>query len=429
MNDYEDMAGFEADLSDLAGSIQPDAQFVAGLGEHLLNERKQIQPPRRGENTRREKRMIASGRMMRQPLGGMGVLAAALLIAVLGGVMLVTRPVYAPLPAAVQDAPTELPMTVGGWVSDFSEETLQKMRDAGMTWISGYVFYNSDGVGEALNTAQILISAAHEAGFKIMLQVTGEPGDIMENRRDYNAMLAITLGYIAKLGPDAIQVWAEPNIDRNWLTGEINSAAYVTMLRQAYMAIKANNPDVMVISAAPAPTSAQDSFPDQIVNDDVYYQGMANAGAADYADCIGMTYVEGVVPPNITSGDPRDNTATRYLPTMLERAYEPFRDSGLPLCITNFGYATPEGTGELVQTAFGWAKDTTVAQQAAWTAEAITLLAEQPDIPVEMAMIWRINPYLIPPDYIEPFDAAAYFSIIRPDGSCAACDALGTLRQ
>ncbi len=51
MNDYEDMAGFEADLSDLAGSIQPDAQFVAGLGEHLLNERKQIQPPRRGGHT------------------------------------------------------------------------------------------------------------------------------------------------------------------------------------------------------------------------------------------------------------------------------------------------------------------------------------------------------------------------------------------
>jgi len=429
MNDYEDMAGFEADLNDLAGSIQPDTRFVAGLGERLLNEQKKIKPPRHRENTRREKRMTASGRMMRQPLGGMGVLAAALLIAVLGGVMLVTRPVYAPLPAAVQETTPELPMTVGGWVSDFSEETLQKMRDAGMTWISASVFYNSAELSDILNTTQIFITAAHEAGFKIMIQVTGEPGDIMQDRAAYNAFFARTLRYIALLGPDAIQVWSEPNIDRNWLTGEISSAAYVTMLQLAHAAIKSANPDVMVISAAPAPTTAQDSFPDQIVNDDVYYQGMANAGAANFMDCIGVSYVEGVVPPNITSGDPRDNGATRYLKTMLERAYEPFSESGLPLCITSLGYASAEGLGDFVLEGFDWARETTAAQQGEWTAGAIAQMAAEPDIPVEMAMLWRINPYIIPTGDIDMMDIAAYFSIIRPDGSCAACDALAALRE
>ena len=33
--------------------------------------------------------------------------------------------------------------------------------------------------------------------------------------------------------------------------------------------------------------------------------GMAQAGAADYADCIGVHYNEGIVPPTATGGDPR----------------------------------------------------------------------------------------------------------------------------
>lgn len=428
-HEHDDTAGMEADLRELAESIQPDAQFVAGLGERLLNEQKKIQPPRHRENIRRKKNMIASGRMMRQPLRGMGVLAAALLIAVLGGVMLVTRPLYAPLPAAVQDDVTELPLTVGGWVSDFGEDTLQKMRDMGMTWIGAYVKFDGDNMLAALDASQILISSAHNAGFKIMLQVVGEPEDRMKNRESYNTMYAKTLAYIAELNPDAIQVWREPNLDRYWLTGEINSAEYVAMLMETYTAIKVANPDVMVITAAPAPTSAQASFPEQIVNDDVYYQGMANAGAAEYADCIGVTYVEGVVPPNITNGDPRDEIGTRYLTPMLERAYEPFRDSGLPLCLTAFGYASTEGVSEFVPESFGWAEDTSTAQQAAWTAEAITLLAEQPDYPVAMTLVWRVNPYPVPVNEVEPFDIAAYFSLIRPDGSCAACEALGALRK
>ncbi|MEJ2751057.1 MAG: hypothetical protein P8183_24600, partial [Anaerolineae bacterium] len=63
------------------------------------------------------------------------------------------------------------------------------------------------------------------------------------------------LAGVAALGPDAIEVWNEMNIDFEWPAGQIDPAGYVNnMLAPAYNAIKSANPNVMVISGAPAPT-------------------------------------------------------------------------------------------------------------------------------------------------------------------------------
>ena len=79
------------------------------------------------------------------------------------------------------------------------------------------------------------------------------------------------------------------------------------MLRQAHGAIKAVDPTIMVISGAPAPTGAEGAFGlDSVWNNDRYYQGMANAGVDEFADCIGVHYNEGIIPPGNTGGDPRN---------------------------------------------------------------------------------------------------------------------------
>ena len=58
---------------------------------------------------------------------------------------------------------------------------------------------------------------------------------------------------------------------------------------------------------------------------------MANAGVAQYADCIGAHYNEGVIPPSRQGGDPRkDEYPTRFLPLMLQRVAFPFRTSIFP---------------------------------------------------------------------------------------------------
>ena len=68
------------------------------------------------------------------------------------------------------------------------------------------------------------------------------------------------LGEVAGLGADAIEVWNEMNIDREWPTGQIDPRRYKVMLEKAYTQIKAANPDTIVITGALAPTGAEGAF-------------------------------------------------------------------------------------------------------------------------------------------------------------------------
>ena len=158
------------------------------------------------------------------------------------------------------------------------------------------------------------------------------------------------------------------NLDREWPTGQIDPAHYAVMLEKAYKAIKAVNEDTMVITGALTPTNAEGVFGMSMVwNDDRYYLGMANAGVADFADCIGVQYSAGMLPPSAQGGDPRGEYPTRYLPLMLQRVAWPFRNSDIPMCITEMGYLSPEGYGPLPRS-FDWAANTSVREQAQWLA-------------------------------------------------------------
>src|SRR5690606_34320074 len=126
--------------------------------------------------------------------------------------------------------------------------------------------------------------------------------------------------------------------DREWPAGHVNGGNYTTLLAKGYNAIKAANPNTIVVSGAPAPTGFFGSAGcnAQGCNDDVFYQQMAAAGAANYMDCVGVHYNEGIVSPTQSSGDPRDNYGTRYYGTNLNRALAPF--PGKQACITEIGY-------------------------------------------------------------------------------------------
>jgi len=124
---------------------------------------------------------------------------------------------------------------------------------------------------------------------------------------------------------------------------------------------------VKVITGAPAPTGAEGAFGlSRVWNDDRYYLGMANAGAADFTDCIGVHYNEGIIPPQQQGGDPRQpDYPTRYLPLMMQRAAFPFRSNPKPICFTELGYLSPEGFDSL-PSGFAWAANTSVAEQSEW---------------------------------------------------------------
>jgi LysM repeat protein len=295
---------------------------------------------------------------------------------------------------------------LGGQVSDFSAP--DRMRFAGMFWVKRQVKWTPGAVA-----SDALIADAHTKGFKILLSVLGNPGDIAggANFDSY----ATYVGELARMGADAIEVWNEMNIDREWPQGQISPATYVDLLRRSYTQIKAKNAATIVISGAPSPTGAEGAFGlNRVWNDDRYIAGMAAAGAANYADCIGVHYNEGIVSPTLASGDPRDNYYTRYYPGMVNKYWSAF-NGARPLCFTELGYLSPDGYGTLPG-AFGWAANTSQAEQAQWLGEAANLAKNSGR--VRLLIVFNVDFTLWGED------PQAGFAILRPGGVCPACDTL-----
>ena len=346
-----------------------------------------------------------------------------------------TAPTEPPPPEATEEVPQEptlvprpepvnqLPLPVGGHVTQFSDRTVNFMDEAGMTWMKWQIPYVV-GDDSLIDVARDRVNFAHEHGFRVLLSIKGNKDELRDLSDEYYPLFADFLGRIAALQPEAIQVWNEQNLDREWPNGRIDPRTYVEMLRQASEAIKAVDPSIMVITGAPAPTGAEGAFGTAAVwNDDRYYQGMANAGVEQYADCIGVHYNEGIVPPGNTGGDPRNYYPTQYLPFMLQRAAAPFRDSDIPLCFSELGYLSAEGYGPLPQS-FGWAVTTSVEEQATWLRDAITVAAEYEGKEVALIIVWNVDFDIYTQD-----DPQGGYAIIRPDGNCPACETIGSLRQ
>jgi len=133
-------------------------------------------------------------------------------------------------------------------------------------------------------------------------------------------------------------------------------------------------------------------------------------------DCIGVHYNEGIVPPGQRSGDPRGEFFTRYFWGMVNTYSGAFGGSR-PLCFTELGYLTPEGYGALPG-GFAWAANVTVAQQAAWLADAARLASSSGR--VRLMIVWNV-------DFTGRWgdDPMGGYAIVRPDGTCPACNALG----
>ncbi|NPV66197.1 MAG: SH3 domain-containing protein [Anaerolineae bacterium] len=318
-------------------------------------------------------------------------------------------PAAAPPPPVANPAPSGSFM-LGGQVADFSQQGW--MQAAGMTWVKRQVTYNNgaDPGGQAG-----LIADAHNRGFRILLSVKGHANELASDP-NYLNNFAGYLGGLARLGADAIEVWNEQNIDREWPTGRIDPNWYTQMLAAAYNAIKSNNGSTLVISGAPAPTGAEGWFgSDRVWNDDRYIRGMAAAGAARYMDCVGVHYNAGATAPGQTSGHPGGGHYSWYYRSMVDLYWGAFGGQR-PLCFTEIGYLSGEGYGP-VPGGFSWAANVTVAQQAQWLAEAARMARNSGR--VRLFIVWNV-------DFTGRWgeDPQGGYAIVRPGGDCPACRAL-----
>ena len=315
-------------------------------------------------------------------------------------------PVQPPPPSTANVGGFEL----GGQALSFAHPG--HMHNARMTWVKRQVKWHGS---EPASNFQHMIDSAHANGFKVLLSVIGEKGQIAGNPSGYYQNYANFLADLARGGANAIEVWNEMNIDREWPSGQIGGGNYVQMLSAAYNAIKSANPGTMVISGAPAPTGFFQGCGSGGGDDDCFLQQMAAAGAANYMDCVGVHYNAGIVPPDATSGAPVGSSGhySWYLPRMMQ-LYRSFFPSK-PLCFTELGYLTGEGYGPLPG-GFAWAAGTSLAEHAAWLAGAVHRLRASGY--VRMYIVWNVDATLW------SSDPQAGYAIVRPGGGCPACDSL-----
>ena len=155
-----------------------------------------------------------------------------------------------------------------------------------------------------------------------------------------------------------------------------------------------------------------------MVNDDHYLTQMANAGAANYFDCIGIHYNDGTTPPDATSGSALSGYHYSYYFLPMVNLYWGAFGGTRPLCFTELGYLSGEGYPPL-PSAFGWAAGTSVADQAQWMADTASMAGNSGKI--RLMIVWNV-------DFTQyTNDPQAGYAIVRPGGSCPACSALGSV--
>ncbi len=322
---------------------------------------------------------------------------------------LVPSPTEAPpsLTQSVTPAPTQvippIGFETGGEV--FSFDHVDVMHSAGMTWAKVQIQWS---LGDPVNNARRAIEMAHRGDFKVLLQISGSPQEVMHNPATYIGSFSDYLGAVAALSPDAIEVWGDMNTE----DGRISTSAYEQMLRAAFETIKRADSHILVISGALAEATDFGGQCSSAGCDNLsYLRGMAAAGVGNSADCIGLRYTLGAVQPEDTGGDPRGDQFLYYYPTLVSAYANLFPNK--PLCFTEIGYRV---LGSASNDSAAWAANTTPDLRAQWLAQA-ALLAQQSNR-VLLFVVYNVN---------ATGDSQADYAIVGADGSCAACQTLSAV--
>lgn len=115
----------------------------------------------------------------------------------------------------------------------------------------------------------------------------------------YPAFAAFVAAFAARYAGvvDHVIVWNEPNLAFEWGYADVDPAAYVRLLSQVYPAVRAANPDAVVLAGALAPTLEPLGSPAGL-DDRLYLEAMYAAGARAYFDGLAVHTYGFAFPPD-----------------------------------------------------------------------------------------------------------------------------------
>jgi hypothetical protein len=234
------------------------------------------------------------------------------------------------------------------------------------------------------NGIRLLVSVVKAPGWArppgADFSVEGPPQNLQHYADFVGAMAARYKGRIW-----AYEIWNEQNLHYEWGNEPINAARYVEMLKLAYAAIKARDPEAYVISGAPTPTGWNDGI--IAIDDLAYLEQMYQAGLKDYCDGVGVHPSGYNMPPDADWQTHVDNSvgftgpyANRHRSWSFRGTMESYHnvmvvygDSAKRLWPTEFGWASVHGLGVSPAKGYEYAGDNTEEEQAMWIERAFQM--------------------------------------------------------
>lgn len=224
---------------------------------------------------------------------------------------------------------------------------------------------------------------------------------------------------------DAIEIWNEPNLAREWTGGlPMSGAGYMQLFAPAYQAIRAYSPSIQIITAGLAPTGNLTGT----VDDRSYLRQMYAAGLGSYRDiAIGIHPYSWANSPDETccgvsgwDNDPHfffaDNIRdTRQI--MVSNGH-----SDLQMWVTEFGWASWDGFPGQPKQDSQWVLRNTKWDQANYTIRAFQIGQQTPFI--GPMILWNLN-FATLAGLIENADERIAYSLVLP-GSGGVIDTNST---
>jgi polysaccharide biosynthesis protein PslG len=201
------------------------------------------------------------------------------------------------------------------WRPEIAENDLTLVKNGGFNWVKQtFAWETIEGAGRGefdWTTPDRVVRQVNDKGLKLLARLSidpeetsfwaGPPPQNADAFAEYAGALAAR--YNCQPGSSgcihAFQIWNEPNLAREWGGKRPNPAEYAAFLKKAYAAIKAGNPNAIVINAGMAPTG-DDS--DAAMPDDKFYDQMYQAmggNSTGYFDALGVHGAGYAAPPEL----------------------------------------------------------------------------------------------------------------------------------
>jgi hypothetical protein len=313
---------------------------------------------------------------------------------------------------------------------DEPARVMNAANDLGMGWIKQQIRWEhverSNGAYNWGDPDRIS-EAAQEAELRVMFSVVAAPGWTRPGKPGngppddyqhfYDFMGAMAARYQGRV--QAYEIWNEQNLQREWEGVPLSAADYVLLLEGAYQAIKAADPNAIIVSGGLTPTGINDGI--TAIDDRQFLRQMYEAGLLGACDAVGAHPYGFANPHDVyyTGGDfdpsrSHDDHPSFFFRNTMEDYYaimSAYGDGDKQVWATEYGWGTIDGMDVPPNAGYEFTADLDEQQQADYIAGSYVWAANWGH--AGAAFLWNLNFWPV----VGAENEMAKFSIVRDNWS------------